>query len=68
MKRLAYTIVDTLMWLVHIAAGFTVLWLLGGHFSPAVTGVLIVATAAADLAVAWPLRRLAQNIQSRTVV
>jgi hypothetical protein len=68
MMRLAYTIVDTLMWLAHMAAILAALWLLGGHFSPAATGVLLALVAAADFAITWPLRWLANNLQSRTVI
>lgn len=66
--RLIHTIVDTLMWLVHGAALYAVLWLLSGHLPDTAVVSLIVLVIIADLAVALPLRRLAQNIQSHTSI
>lgn len=68
MKRLAYTVVDTVMYLVHVLAGLLVLWLFAGHVAIPAAVALTVLTLAADLAITLPLRRLSHNIQSRTVL
>lgn len=67
MKRLAHTIVDTTIWLIHGASAFFAIWLVGTA-SAAVWIPLTLVTAGIDWALTRPLRNLANNIQSRTVV
>lgn len=67
MKRLAHTIVDTAIWLIHGGSAFFVIWLIGTA-AVAVWIPLAVVTAGVDWALTRPLRNLANHILSRTVV
>ncbi|WP_030670624.1 hypothetical protein [Streptomyces rimosus] len=64
--RLAHTIVDTLIFVIHAVALGLALWIFGSSLPGPVMVLLICLTAAADLAATVPLGRLANTIRANT--
>ncbi|MFK8844702.1 hypothetical protein [Streptomyces sp. Ac-502] len=64
--RLAHTIVDTLIFVIHAAALGGSLWIFGSTLPGPAMVLLICLIAAADLVLTVPLGRLANTIRANT--